>query len=279
MYETHWGLTASPFSGQLNSRWFHETPVHEEALARMLFLIEQRRGFGLLGGEPGTGKSLTLRTLAEQVARSQRLVCRINLVGMEAGELLWQVATQLRLAPSEADSRWSLWRRVSDQLAALRMGRTHSVFLLDHLERAEGSCLGMLERLFHEAEAASGHFTFIAAVRSRDMGRLGGLLQDVADLRVELPALRLEETRDLIHGLTGRAGSRRELFDDPAIARIHRHSRGFPRSIHRLCELALIAGMAENRTLVTAELVDSIASSLVSPTAPEASPVPYPEFV
>ena len=64
MYESHWGLSESPFASRPSTKWFHESPVHDEALARLFYLIEQRRGFGLLSGSSGTGKTLTARAVA-----------------------------------------------------------------------------------------------------------------------------------------------------------------------------------------------------------------------
>ena len=56
MYESYWGLSASPFTNRLSTKWFHESGINEEALARLFYLIEQKRGFGMLSGGDGTGK-------------------------------------------------------------------------------------------------------------------------------------------------------------------------------------------------------------------------------
>ena len=63
MYETYWGLAESPFRNLLDDRWFYESPSHEEVLARLHFLVDQRRLCGLLGGPRGTGKSCCCRCL------------------------------------------------------------------------------------------------------------------------------------------------------------------------------------------------------------------------
>jgi type II secretory pathway predicted ATPase ExeA len=278
MFAAYWGLSTSPFTNPLQTGWFHEGPVHEEALARLFFLIEQQRGFGLVNGDPGTGKSLTLKFLSDQVRRSQRQVTCLNLAGLDGTELLWQLALQMQLTPSESESRWSLWRRIADHLTGLRLFRTQSVLMFDHLERADSSCFSVLERLISTA-GEIGQVTFIAAARSRELPRLAGFLSELPDLRVELNAFTAQETEGYIRDLLEQAGCLREIFSTEAIQRIHVRSRGLPRTISRLCELALIAGMAEDLQIISSELVDSIATGLLAPLTARSDSLAQHEFV
>ncbi|MBI1314019.1 AAA family ATPase [bacterium] len=277
MYEAYWGLSDSPFTNRLSPRWFHESPVHEEALARLFYLIEHRRGFGVISGDAGTGKSLTLRVLSEQSLRSQRRVAFIDLLGMDEHEMLWQLAVKLRLSPAESDSRWSLWRRITDQLASLELAKQQAVFVFDHLERAEPSCLGLLERLFCAADSGAGLATFIASLRSEGVPRASCFVSEMTDLRVELLPLQLDETDEFVHDLLQQAGCDREIFSGDALLRLHALSQGIPRSICRICEMALIAGMASNLEAIDGELIDSVSGSLVE--AVPAAAVEHHEYV
>lgn len=270
MYEAYWGLSESPFTNRLSPRWFHESPVHEEALARLFYLIEHRRGFGVISGDAGTGKSLTLRVLAEQSLRSQRRVAFIDLLGMDEHEMLWQLAVEMRLSPAESDSRWSLWRRITDQLASLELTKQQSVFVFDHLERAEPSCFTLLERLFCAADSGTGLATFIASLRSEELPRASRFVGEMTDLRVELLPLQLDETHEFVRDLLSKAGCDREIFSGDALLRLHSLSHGIPRSICRICEMALIAGMAADAESIDGELIDSVAGTLVEP-APAAA--------
>lgn len=270
MYESHWGLSESPFASRLSTKWFHESPVHDEALARLFYLIEQRRGFGLLSGSSGTGKTLTLKHLAEQIRRSQRRLASVDTLGMDGHELLWQLAVSLGLTPRDGESRWNLWRRVTDHTKALQMARVQTVFLFDHLERADTTCHAMVERLFSSANSSGRLTTFITAVRSCDVAGLSGFLSDLSDLRVELTRFQMSETEAFIRSQLTRAGCLHKAFSNDAIIRIHSHSRGVPRLISRLCELSMIAAMAEESHSIDAELVDSVADGLV-PTIDESS--------
>ncbi|MDA1163350.1 MAG: hypothetical protein O3B13_09630 [Planctomycetota bacterium] len=264
MYESYWGLSASPFNNRLSTRWFHESGVHEEALARLFYLVEQKRGFGLLSGGDGVGKTLTLKVLCEQVKRSQRHVAFTNLLGLDAHEMLWNLSLSLGLAPSESESRWNLWRRITDQMQSLQLTQMQTIFVFDHLERADTTCMSLLERLFCTAQDASGLSTFITAVRTKELPRLSGILSELSDLRVELHALQLDETHEFISDLLTQAGSDREIFTNDATLQIHSHTQGCPRLINRLCELSMIAGMAADKDRIDGALVNAVSSSLVT---------------
>jgi|GEM_PF-304380 len=278
MFESYWGLTESPFANRQDVRWFHESPVHEEALARLFYVIEQRRGLGLLTGGSGAGKSLLLKVIGHQVRRTRRHLAAVDLVGLDAHEMLWQIASVLQLAPNPNASRWGLWRSVADHIESLKLARQQLVFALDHVERADWSCHGLLERLFHFAEA-KGSVTFLCAVRSNDYPKVARLLGEHADLRVELTPLAVEDTGEFIHDLVQKAGCERSVFGGDAILRLHSLSRGCPRTLCRLCELALIAGMAEERDVISEDLVDSVAEELAASSDGEEFVMPRHEYV
>lgn len=278
MIESYWGLTASPFSNRLDARWFHESPVHEEALARLFYVIEQQRGLGVLTGGAGSGKSLLMKVVGAQVRRTRRHHAAVDLVGLDAHELLWQIASVLQLAPNPAATRWTLWRSVADHIESLRLARAQLVFALDHIERADGSCHNLLERLFHFAEA-KGSVTFLVGVRSNEYSKVARLLGEHADLRVELTPLALEDTGDFIQDMLQKAGCERAIFGGDAVIRLHALSRGCPRTLCRLCELSLIAGMPEEREVIDEDLIDSVAEELAATNEVEDFSIPQHEYV
>src|SRR5260370_40516061 len=102
-YRAHWGLTEAPFRGAFDARFFYESPTHEEALARLQFLVEERQRLGLLLGETGTGKSMLLEVFARNLRRNGSQVANISLAGADLREFLWLIAAELGLNPSGRD--------------------------------------------------------------------------------------------------------------------------------------------------------------------------------
>ena len=130
-YRTHWGLRESPFVSGLSPRHYHQSPAHEEALARMQFLVEQHQQLGLLLGGSGTGKSLLLEVLARDLRGQGSQVANVSLLGVDVHEFLWLLAADLGLNPSPKANVFSLWRGTLDRLAENRYQQLDTIVLLD----------------------------------------------------------------------------------------------------------------------------------------------------
>ena len=121
MYETHWGLRESPFRGGTSRRFFFQSPTHDEALARLQFLVENHRRLAVLTGQTGVGKSMMLRIFADQLRQQGIEVALVSLIGLPTDELVWTVADQLHARPTAGDPMPILWRKISDRLAPFGM--------------------------------------------------------------------------------------------------------------------------------------------------------------
>jgi type II secretory pathway predicted ATPase ExeA len=239
MHGRYWERKDLALQGSLRQSELIVTPPHEEALARLEFLVEQRRRFGLLLGPAGTGKSLVLKAAAREAKRLGREVAMVDLFGIDAHDLLWQLAIALRLGPTERWSHAALWRTVCDHWHALHSARLPSVLLLDHLERAEADGLNLIERLLHLDVANDGGLTILAAAGEGLAECSLGELSEQSELRIELPCLSQRESEVFIQELLERSGGYRELFRRDALMTLFDLSNGVPREIVRLCRLAL----------------------------------------
>ena len=241
MHERYWGRNDFALQGTIGQSGLIETPPHEEALARLSYLVEHRRRFGLMLGPAGTGKSLVLRAAAREAKRLGCEVAMMDLFGTDSHDPLWQLAIALRLGPTERWSHATLWRTVCDHWHALHSARLPSVLLFDHLERAEVDCLGMIERLLHLEVTNDGGLTILAAAREGlDQCSLGELAEQ-SELRIELPSLNRRETESFVRELLDKASHDREFFSRDASQTLFDLSGGVPREIVRLCRLALAA--------------------------------------
>ena len=132
MYAQHWGLVDIPFQSTIDRRWFYAGPTHEEALARLLFLVEQHRRCGVLSGAGGTGKSMLLSVLKKAVRHAQGEVCELDASGRCADELVWELAAQLRLSPRKDDRPLILWRKIEETLLGNQIARVQTLITFDH---------------------------------------------------------------------------------------------------------------------------------------------------
>ena len=186
MYQSHWGLRESPFRNCLDPRSFYQSPTHEEALARLHFLVEENRRLGILMGPAGSGKSLLLEVFADEVRRRGRSVAKLNLVGMEPAEGPLVAGVSM----GEPARTVGICRRGM----AGTGGSAHRIALsADRPGRAPGRRRSGRPRRA-AAPGAIGQVGLLAGVAAdvdpgrpaRGDGRLGDPLLDLAELRIDV---------------------------------------------------------------------------------------------
>ena len=250
MYEAYWGLSESPFRNRIDPRWYYASPQHNEALARSLFLVEERRRCGTLTGPAGTGKSLLLSVLAKEVRRTQRQVAFVDAAELTGQGILWELAAALHLAPSVSASHFDLWRTVSDHLQGQRLAGFQTVLLFDHVEQARTDCLPTLERLVRLEGRPDCWTTIILSARSFDLPYGSSLLAELTDLRIQLAPFNQHDTSQYVHALLKTSGCDRDLFSDETLEAIFKRTRGIPREVNRVCDLSLLAAMGEQHSRI-----------------------------
>lgn len=258
MYLSHWGLRESPFQNRLDPRFFYESPAHEEGLARLHFLVEQRRRLGLLMGGAGTGKSLLLKVFAESMRQQGLPVASFSLLGVEPEEFLRELAGQLGLDPNRPQGISEVWRTVVDRIREYRYQQWATVILLDDADLAGQQVLLQVTRLAQHDLSPDSRLTLVLTGHQERIGRLGETLLELTDLRIDLSEWEASDTESYITRCLARAGRQEPLFDGPAMLRLHELAQGVPRRINQLADLALAAGAGQNLQQIDADTVESV---------------------
>ncbi len=262
MYQSHWGIEQSPFRSCLDPQFFYASPTHDEALARLHFLVEHQHRLGLLLGPAGSGKSLLLEMFARQCAAAGCAVANVNLLGVEPEELLVQLASQLQRDGGPALPVSALWRIVTDRLAELRYEQRPVVVLLDDAECAHAATSDMVARLARHHPSPEMRLTLVLAAEQARVRSLSHRLLDLAELRIEVEPWAASDTGEFLAASLRKAGCRSEVFDEPAVSRLHELAGGLPRRVARLADLALAAGAGAQLRQIDAGVIDSVHSEL-----------------
>lgn len=262
MYQSHWGLREAPFRNRLDPRFFFQSPTHEEGLARLHFLLEQRRRLGLLMGEAGSGKSLLLEVFAAQIRQQGAPVARFSLLGLEPAEFLIQLAAQFGGNPEPTCAMPTLWQMVLDRILAYRYQELPTVVLLDDVDRASQAVLLQVTRLAQFDPTPESHLTLVLAGRLARMGRLGERLLELAELRIDLQPWQATDTEAYVNASLARAGRQEPLFEPAAIGRLHELTQGVPRRVNQLADLTLLAGAGRELRQIGADTVSSVYQEL-----------------
>lgn len=255
MYLAHWQLREAPYRNAIDPRYFFQSLTHEEALARLQFLIDGRHRAGLLLGDSGTGKSLVLEVLAGQLARHGQRVAKFSLVGLDKTELLSRLAASWGLNPQPGDSACDLWRMLLDTIAVQNLEGHGSVILLDDADEATPEVLAQVLRVAQTDVATNPAATLILAARPARVTHLGNRLLELADLRVDILPWNVDDTQHYLeHGLA-RAGRHALTFTPEAIALLAELSQGVPRNTVQLAELSLVAAAGQELAAVDAATI------------------------
>ncbi|MBI3465409.1 MAG: AAA family ATPase [Planctomycetes bacterium] len=262
MYLAHWGLNAAPFRNCLDPRRFFLAPTHDEALARLDFLAEQRRRLGLLFGRSGCGKSLVLEVFARQLRRSGCTAARLSLLGMDRDEFLWATAGALGMNPDPEMARGLLWSAIADRLTEFRLQRQRTVLLLDDVQTAPSEVIQQVARLVQNDPTPESGLTVVLACHADQADRLGRRLLELAELRVDLEPWSADDTANYLQASLRQAGREAPVFDSSAAARIHDLADGVPRRVNQLADMALLAAAGQELEHIDGPMIDEVFQEL-----------------
>lgn len=261
MSDQAWKLRDAPVAAIKPKAVIYQGANHDEALARLLFVIEQRRQCGLMFGPAGSGKSLLLAEMGRIVRRSAREFALIDLHGRNEHETLWELCGELGLNPKFNDGSFALWRRVQDHFVATTAGLLPAVVVLDHADQGQEETDTLVARLAHVAQQGRG-LTLILAVRATSLADLPAALRDTTDLRIELGWLDESQTVEFVHTVFQYDDDGVPFFDDAAIRQMHALSHGSPRVLTHLGDLSVLSALASEETTVSEQTVLTAANDL-----------------
>ena len=282
MYKEFFGLRANPFNVNPDPRYLFLTRHTEEALACLTYGIQSRKGFVLLTGEVGTGKTTLINKLMEWLRVQQVATAFVFNPRMDVLQLLEYMMGDFGI-PCETKSKSQMLQHLfSWLLDRYRAGET-AVLVIDEAQNLSDEVLEEI-RMLTNLETFTEKLLQIVLVGQPELEQrlkqpqLRQLRQRLT-LRAKTHAFNSGETDSYIVQRLRIAGSNGQtIFDREASAAIFRYSAGIPRVINLLCEHCLVSAFVDQKKLVTAEMVDSVAMDfdLADGTAAMMTPAPPP---
>ncbi|MDB5348287.1 MAG: hypothetical protein JWP89_6664 [Schlesneria sp.] len=252
----YWGFSHWPFQRRQTAGDAVIGAAHDEAYARLLFVIDEQRRCGSLMGSGGTGKSCLFRRATDYARRQGRMCIAIDAASMDAVELTLQIADQM-LAGCDGASSSVTWSRIQQQLANRALVRQAAVILIDNVDSAHRECGQVLRRLMNLAESLDAALAVLLFSREPVASPE---LQEQIELSIELSGWSIGETSQFVWNATRTAGAKRAIFTPDAMALIQDLTQGIPADVIRTCDLALLAAMSDERREVDAALVQAAAA-------------------
>jgi general secretion pathway protein A len=267
MYEDFFGLSASPFELSPDPFFLFPSEKSKEALASITFAINRRKGFVVMTGEVGTGKTMMLRCLFELWEREQIPFAYFIGPRLSTVDFLTYITLELGITVAEPTKGNLLRALYSFLLAQFERGLT-TVLIIDEAHQIPRRVLEEI-RLLTNFETAQQKLVQILLVgqpeldAKLDSPELRSLKQRIA-VRCRLEPLSEEEVRDYIFRrleIAGAAPSQASaIFPAETIRAVSHYSMGIPRLVNNICDQALIAACTQQGRTVSVAMIEEIAN-------------------
>ena len=267
MYTSFFGLAEKPFAITPDPRYLYLSERHAEALAHLLYGINESGGFIQLTGEVGTGKTTVVRTLLSRVPHHADVAVILN-PRVTPVEFLLTICEELGLAIAEAD-RDSVKQMVDALNRRLLNAHAEGRRIIVLVDEAQNLSIDVLEqvRLLTNLETPTQKLLQIILIGQPELREL----LDRTDLRqlaqritgrYHLMPLSREETKGYVRHRLRVAGAAEEIFTPGALSELHRLSLGIPRVINVACDRALLGAYTQETKKITASLVRQAAGEV-----------------
>ena len=259
--QQHWGFRNSPFC-EAEQNGFYVTGQHEEALARLTYLIDNNHRLGLLAGHHGYGKTATLHYLQNKLKAQGHQCCILNVVGLDNESFVWQLGDVLGCFPEENRSMAAIWRDIFDRIQVNRYQQTRTILMFDDADCAQPQVADAMLRLIQWKTMVERLFTVVLSADSARLMRLGRRVIELAHLRIDLQPWEQADSAKFLQESAQNAGASNPVFDVRALEELHRLSDGSPLRLRQLADLSLVAGAGQKLNAVDVETVTSVHDEL-----------------
>lgn len=263
MYKEFYGLRANPFNVNPDPRYLFLTRHTEEALACLTYGIQSRKGFVLLTGEVGTGKTTLINKLLEWLRLQQVATAFIFNSRLNVPQFLDYMMADFGI-PCESRAKSQILLRLYNWLLdRYRAGET-AVLIVDEAQNLSDEVLEEI-RMLTNLETFTEKLLQIVLVGQPELEQklkqpqLRQLRQRLT-LRAKTHPLTLDETKAYVQQRLRIAGSNgQQIFEPEAVLTIHRYASGIPRVVNLLCEHCLVSGFVDQQKVIGPGVVDGVA--------------------
>ncbi len=260
MYESFYNLKEKPFNNNPDPKYFYPSPKHQEALDRLIYAIREHKGFVVITGEIGSGKTTVCRTLLNNLEGKQEVALITN-THLNAKELLMSILEDLNV-PYKAGTKIKLLSQLNDYLIQKMNNGEDVILIIDEAQNLTPSVLEEL-RMLSNLETDTDKLIQIILMgqpqlrEKLKLKELEQLKQRVA-VHYHLYPLTKEEMFGYVNHRLKTAsvnGSYSSIFDSKALDIAYEFSKGIPRLINYACDNALLSGFVYEKKYIDQSLM------------------------
>lgn len=245
MYNKFYNFQEGPFNLTPNSRYFFESARHLEALSTLIYAIENRKGFVVITGDIGSGKTTVCRTLLNRMNTRTKTALITN-THMSGKDLLCTILEDLEVEYFPG-SKARLLSQLNAYLIEQLRKDCNVVLIVDEAQNLTTSVLEEI-RMLSNLETENEKLIQIILLGQPELkeklalSRLEQLRQRIAVFYHLIPLDAEDAKKYVRHRLRVASASEREFFTEKALELVYEFSNGVPRLINQICDSALLSG-------------------------------------
>ena len=266
MYRNFYGFRERPFEITPDPRFVYLSENHKEALAHLRYAVREGKGFSVITGEAGTGKTTLVHMLLRKLEGNIRTSYIFNPI-LDRADFLNYICDDLGIKSVGMKSRGQSLTALHNFLLDC-FARKEKVFLIIDEAQSLASALLQEIRLLTNLETARHKLLHVILLGQLELDqilkqpRFRPLKQRI-NIRYQMQPLKLKETKEYILYRLKRAGAGNlSIFDNGAIKEIYRYSSGIPRLINIVCDNALLTGFSLEERRITKSIIRDVIGDL-----------------
>lgn len=259
MYLEYWGFDEFPFENVPDPDFFYLSRSHEEALTRLIYAAEMRKGGAMLSGEIGCGKTTLSKVYVQELSSDKFDIGLIINPKLESKEFLQEVLYQFGIN-EVPESKVDCLRTLNDKMLDNMKGEKETLLIVDEAQLLDESTFEEIRLLLNFQLNNRFLMTIILLGQPelRDKIKAIEQLDQRIAIRYHLTPFDMEDTVKYIVFRQKKAGKAENVFSQESIEKIYEYTEGIPRRINNLCDLSLLIGFSTNEKLIETKIIENI---------------------
>jgi general secretion pathway protein A len=265
-YLEYYQLGEHPFSNVVESRFFYNSPQQAEAITKLKYAVDTKKGLAVVIGNIGAGKTTLARKLLEELDEENYEAALLVIIhsSVSSDWLLKKFSMQLGVR-NTSDDKLVLLGEIYRRLNEIEEQGRKAVVLMDEVQMLNSREIMEEFRGLLNMEGSGGklvNFIFFGLPELDHVLALDEPLKQRVAVRIRLQAFSEDNTRDYISHRLKIAGCERRIFAEPVISDIYRYSQGSPRLINTICDNALLDGFLLKKPVIDGDVIKTVAIDL-----------------